>query len=186
MCRQLLRLYANDLSQFGVWGAAANMYTDSQYLCPTTRSAHWLVAAGVTTYTYRLEYAPALFQSVGELLYWSVPWCDGYARCANVSAVSIGVGHSSDVYLLFPDARLTTTDRLVSHAFIDYWSGFAATNDPNAGAPSLPHWPSFDHSNATMRLRRQASAPAQGTLRPTQCAFWDAQHPVPYPSAPTL
>jgi carboxylesterase type B len=107
-------LYAADSAADGPWGAAANAYTDGQYLCPTARSARWLAAAGVAeVYTYRLEYAPQMYGTLGELAYWQV-WCRDYARCANATARSIRVGHGADVPLLFHDARLNATDRVVA------------------------------------------------------------------------
>lgn len=107
-------LYAADAAADGPWGAAANAYTDGQYLCPTARSARWLAAAGVAeVYTYRLEYAPQMYDRLGELAYWQV-WCRDYARCANATARSVRVGHGADVPLLFHDARLNATDRVVA------------------------------------------------------------------------
>ena len=107
-------LYAADAAADGPWGAAANAYTDGQYLCPTARSARWLAAAGVAeVYTYRLEYAPQMYGTLGELAYWQV-WCRDYARCANATARSVRVGHGADVPLLFHDARLNATDRVVA------------------------------------------------------------------------
>ena len=97
-------LYASDAAADEPWGAAAHAYTDGQYLCPTARSARWLAAAAVApnpnpndnpnpnpnpspspnpdpdqvaeVYTYRLEYAPQMYGTLGELAYWQV-WCRG-------------------------------------------------------------------------------------------------------------
>ena len=92
--------------------------------------------------------------------------------------------------LLFHDARLNATDRVVARTLTDYWLGFISEGVPSAGAggvPSagakhvsrLPHWPAS--ANATMRLGLEPTV-AHGALRADICAFWDAYHPVPYHS----
>ena len=95
---QIIAMYQADISAASPWEGAAKIYTDSQYLCPTTRSARWLDAAGDrATYTYRLEYAPSFFGAIGTHVFWRAGWCGDYARCANTTAVPMGVGHSADV-----------------------------------------------------------------------------------------
>lgn len=185
----LRALYEDDVAAEGPWGAAAVAYTDGQYLCPTARSARWLERTGVASvYVYRLEYAPAFFATAGELLYWQ-EWCAGYARCANATAVPLRVGHGADVALLFHDPKLNaTTDTAVARTLIDYWLGFVRSGDPNGGNgggggggdPPLPHWPAA-RTNATMRLASPVPLVERRPIREQQCAFWDAEHPVPYP-----
>lgn len=48
------------------------MYTDSQYLCPTRRSAQWLTGAFhlPNVYVYHLEYKPSVYQQIGLAQYW--------------------------------------------------------------------------------------------------------------------
>lgn len=82
--------------------------------------------------------------------------------------------------LLFHDARLNATDRVVARTLTDYWLGFISEGSPSAGAKHvarLPHWPAS--ANATMRLGLVPTV-AHGALRADICAFWDAYHPVPY------
>jgi len=191
-------LYDADVAAEGPWGAAAVVYTDGQYLCPTARSARWLERAGVVSvYLYRLEYAPTFFATAGELLYWQ-EWCTGYARCPNATAVPLRVGHGADVSLLFLDPKLNaTTDTAVARMLVDYWLGFVRGGDPNGGGgdggggggggggrPPLPHWPAA-RTNATMRLASPVPVVERHPIRERQCAFWDAdldaEHPVPYP-----
>ena len=137
-------LYAADAAADGPWGAAATAYTDGQYLCPTARSARWLAAAGVAeVYTYRLEYAPRMYETLGELAYWQV-WCRDYARCANSTARSVGVGHGADVPLLFHDARLNATDRAVARTLasqtLRLWQCLGSAPAPPQGASSGRLW----------------------------------------------
>lgn len=180
----LAALYADDVAAEGAWAAAANIYTDGQYLCPTQRSARWLSRAGVPrVFTYRLEYAPAIWDTFGQLVYWQ-NWCARYAQCANATAQQLRVGHGADVALLFNDPRLNASDQQVARIIIDYWAGFFAAGDPNAGSARLPHWPASNRSsNATMRLMGPAPLAQHGALRQRKCAFWDAEHPVPYASS---
>jgi hypothetical protein len=96
---QIISMYEPDIAAASPWEGAAKMYTDSQYLCPTTRSARWLDARGDrATYTYRLEHAPSFFGEIGTHVFWRSGWCGDYKRCANLTAVPIGVGHSADVH----------------------------------------------------------------------------------------
>ena len=59
LSRQVDRLYAGVLSVLkSPWHTASTIYTESQYLCPTARSARWLSSSKVgnmtDVYTYRL------------------------------------------------------------------------------------------------------------------------------------
>ena len=63
LSRQVDRLYAGVLSVLkSPWHTASTIYTESQYLCPTARSARWLSSSKVgnmtDVYTYRLTYVP--------------------------------------------------------------------------------------------------------------------------------
>jgi hypothetical protein len=77
----ILDEYATDLLKIGAWETAALIYTESQYLCPTDRSAKWLSAPGVvpatSVFKYELTYAPHLMAELGELVYWT-QWCKWY------------------------------------------------------------------------------------------------------------
>ena len=55
--------YATELATIQPWKVASKIYTESEYLCPTERSANWLTAAPMATspwkdnvYSYRLTY----------------------------------------------------------------------------------------------------------------------------------
>lgn len=71
------------------WQLASAIYTDSQYLCPTRRSARWLTEKGrgiQDTYAYRFEYQPSVYPAVGRTLYWW-QWCENFSLpCANITA----------------------------------------------------------------------------------------------------
>eukprot|EP00035_Acanthoeca_spectabilis_P010267 m.181953 g.181953 ORF g.181953 m.181953 type:complete len:611 (+) comp14969_c0_seq4:103-1935(+) len=181
-----LELYAPDAKHLDPWQTASLMYTDSQYLCPTRRSAQWLTGAFhlPNVYVYHLEYKPSVYQQIGLAQYWWV-WCQHYAICSNMTKEDIGVGHSADLYLTFNDPRLNATDTKVGFQMIDYWVNFAHTGEPST-PPLTSHtanvspWPSFrtGGQNTTQRLDL-VSGPVTG-LRDTYCDWWDATHPVPY------
>jgi len=167
------QMYQKDLAALGPWGTAALIYTDSQYLCPTQRSAQWLADMGAATYVYRVEHKPSTYR--GDLLYQTA-WCEDYSRCPNATALDVGVGHGADVSLLFNDPRLNADDQQVAYAMIDYWQNFAASFNPNAGVgshasdPALPQWPDFGQANTIMTLTRIPIAASQ--LRAGYCNFW--------------
>eukprot|EP00729_Bicosta_minor_P008810 gene8810-30552_t len=138
---EVCKLYATELASTQPWKVASQIYTESEYLCPTERSARWLTSPPPAApspwkdnvFTYRLTYAPSNMIVNGEIIYWYA-WCTDLIPCKNMTAEQVGVGHSSDVYLLFNRAKvgLNATDREVGHAMIDYWQGFAATGNPSS------------------------------------------------------
>lgn len=63
--QRVFEVYAADAKNLKGWELASLMYTDSQYLCPTQRSANWLTQRGgrlANTYVYRLEYQPTVYK----------------------------------------------------------------------------------------------------------------------------
>lgn len=165
------------------WSAAARVFTDSQYLCPTRRSAQWLLQSGrvppESVYVYQLRYEPSIYSVYGKLVYWW-EWCHTLWFCAN-SSVPIGVGHAADVLLLFPYKKiLNQTDSAMSLQMVNWWSRFAVSANPNADEPlnSTAQWLPFAARNETLLLQPEPKL-AFG-LRGDICDFWDAEHPVPY------
>lgn len=152
------------------WETAAVIYTDSQYLCPTQRSARWLSGIGAKTFVYRLEYQPSIFAAVGQLVY-QTSWCADFSRCAISTLADPGVGHSADVFLLFNDPRMNATDFVVANTMIDYWLNFASSGNPSVGDGEAAEWPTFLPDNVTLQLRQ--STKSAENLRRTQCDFWE-------------
>lgn len=173
----VLGLYKEELSTIGPWLTASRIYTDSQYLCPSQRSARWMTTAERDVFVYQLSYAPSTLVLTGYLIYL-VMWCEDFLPCANMTKYPIGVGHTADLPLLWNSKDLNTTDKDVSAKMIDYWQTFAATGNPNAAGSGAAVWPSFTDKNTTMDLNQVPTAlPNYDRVR---CLFWDATHKVPY------
>jgi len=173
---KILELYGSELASLGAWKTAALVYTESQYLCPTQRSALWMSKVGTPAFVYRLDYKPSIFDIAASFVFEEM-WCSDYSHCSNITAQDVGVGHSADVYLLFDDPRLNFTDHQVAHTIIDYWQNFALSGSPaglRADGTVLPHWPMYEPLNATMLLSPQPVA--TDGLRQHQCNFWLSAH----------
>ena len=154
--QQIVDEYKDDIMRLGPWKVASLIYTESQYLCPTERSATWLESGlrgesrgesrggssgesrGVSSvekerkvYTYRLEYESSVATAESDFFDW-IAWCASHPlkKCQNVSVGAGGVGHGADVSLVWYSPKLNITDRLVARQMIDYWQNFATSGDP--------------------------------------------------------
>jgi para-nitrobenzyl esterase len=165
------------------WAAASAMYTDSQYLCPTHRSARWLAQSGAVppsrVFVYRLLFESSLARRQQKALYWFY-WCPWLVlrppfRCDNVTEIPAGVGHAADVDLVWNNPKLNATDRVLSHTVADYWSQFAASGDPNTGAVT---WPPYSEAgqNVTLELDVPQPSTARG-LGAHRCQLWQDVNP---------
>ena len=217
---KILKEYANELAANGGWETAALIYTESQYLCPTSRSAQWLLSADLSLspgagnrrfnsrggnpkhkteteaenqhkniFSYELVYEPSVMKVLSEILYDK--WCADFIPCKNITKRAMGVGHTSDIYLLWNNKHLNATDKVVSHVVNDYWQNFATTGDPSVGGGSgsangeaiaggglVPLWPPYGLANETLLLGLNSTPTAN--LHGNRCAFWDSLHHVPY------
>lgn len=184
--QEIAKRYSFELNAFTPWETAAVIFTDSQYVCPTQRSARWLTAAGMDTFVYRLEYAPSTFYLPSRIMFLE-GFCSDFSWCKNISLADPGVGHSADVYLLFNDPRMNATDHRVSHTMLNYWANFAGSANPSGGVAKVPSWPSFLPGNITMRIGEKSGAKAN--LRQSYCDFWahtpSGWLPVPPSPAPS-
>ena len=92
----------------------------------------------------------------------------------------LGAAHSTELQYVFgkvPLLDITPSFKpdqfALSAQMMGYWTRFAATGNPNAGA--APHWPRF--AGATPQLQElvpKATAPQTGVVFAGfhQCAFW--------------
>jgi len=184
---------AEEAGSVAWWEALARLYTDSQYICPTARTARWLAQSGRVpankVFVYQLRHASAGFASVGEGNFRK-KWCekgpDGEPRPCNRSrAVPVGVGHGADLSFAFPGMRgahykLTKkTDFEFARQVVRWWHNFAVAFDPNEAGDLSNPWPPHLERNQTMLLEPDSSRPL-AALQQRVCDFWAAQHPVPY------
>eukprot|EP00928_Gymnodinium_smaydae_P019966 TRINITY_DN176_c0_g3_i1.p1 TRINITY_DN176_c0_g3~~TRINITY_DN176_c0_g3_i1.p1 ORF type:complete len:618 (+),score=28.48 TRINITY_DN176_c0_g3_i1:63-1856(+) len=167
----ITEVYSGALNVLSPWATAADIFTDSQYLCPTQRSARWLAAAGANVFVYNLAYQPSVFEAAARIVFQKA-WCSDYSRCENVSKVDPGVGHGADVYLVFNDPGLNATDIAVGHTMIDYWLNFATFGTPSSRGAKVAEWPTFLPGNITMSLAHPSMHLAN--LRRSYCDFWDS------------
>jgi para-nitrobenzyl esterase len=167
---EITKQYSKELNTLSPWETAAAIYTDSQYLCPTQRSARWLSDIGVQAYVYRLEFKAAVFDVWSKLLYQEL-WCTDLSRCENVSMVDPGVGHSADVYLLFGDSHMNQSELSFGLRMVDYWMNFAGSGNPSDGNAAVPTWPAYLPGNTTLALRPKSALSAD--LRLSYCEFWE-------------
>ena len=70
----VFNLYQADLPTMSPWEIASQIYTESEYLCPTERSAVWLTSPQNKqnvdkVYTYRLMYAPSNMKVNADIVY---------------------------------------------------------------------------------------------------------------------
>ena len=161
-----MKEYRAQLQSLGAWETAGEIYTDSQYLCPTHQSARWAAQRGIDTFVYRLDYQPSTFNISAHLEYWQL-WCDGIELCREMSAHDVGVGHGADISLLFMYPDLNETDLVVGKAFVDYWQNFATSGNPNR---ATDNWPVFTGANTTMVITDKPAAKRH--LGQRQCEFW--------------
>ncbi|MFK7977511.1 MAG: carboxylesterase family protein, partial [Halioglobus sp.] len=140
--------------------------TDSQFICPARRVAQDAAAHSQPVYVYRFAKA---FEST--------------------PLAAAGAYHGIELFYLFqkvselPNYLATAGDRAVEVEVAAYWSGFAATGDPNSaanstagddagnGVDSLANWPAY---NAAEDSVLQISANTQELVEPraAQCDFW--------------
>jgi carboxylesterase type B len=172
------------------WEIATLIYTDSQYLCPTARSARWLRQSGRVAddnvFVYRLDYESSTARNESEFYYW-LHWCQFWKlkECRNATMVDPGVGHGSDVGLVWMFPHLNETDYGLAKTYVDYWQNFATAGNPNGGrdvaageARTTPTtWPKYGHGNGTLVIDRKSHV--QANAEGVRCAFWDGLHQVP-------
>jgi hypothetical protein len=167
------------------WQTASKVFTDSQYTCPTRRSARWLIQSGRVppgqVFAYQLRYEAVVYGLLGDVVYWW-EWCQDLNLCRNATRFPIGVGHAADVILVWNSrSLLSSNDHLVSRHMVDWWHTFATNYTPN-GVHNLPtkSWPPFRDDNQTMLVQPQPEPVSN--VREEICNFWDQAHPVPYKS----
>lgn len=174
---EAIKIYSDYLQENGAWETASKMYTDSQYRCPTERSIWWLNKFGAvnatSSFVYQLTHKPKIMDTIGPILFL-LEWCDLLIPCENMTKVSMGVGHTSDVFMLWNNSDQSDEDRIVGRTMIDFWQSFAATGAPR----KLPHyWPPYGSQNLTLDLNIETSA---NTIYQDRCNFWHKVHRVPY------
>lgn len=186
LTEQVMAMYpASDFNN-SYWAAASKVFTDSQYTCPTRRSARWLLKSGRVpqnrVFMYQVRYEPEAYALLGVVLDW-FEWCNTNYHlwiCKNATQIPIGVGHAADVLLTWNFNILRTKeDHLMADRMVDWLQTFAGQFDPNgAQTRASEMWPPYVEANESMLLQPQPQ-PLRN-VRDEMCNFWDRAHPVPY------
>jgi len=140
------------------WTAATAIIADSDFSCPARRTARWLTSAGINVYLY-------FFTHVIEEIAIFEP--------------SFGVFHGSELFFVFnvPDGfydyipvYLTGAERNLAYNFVDYWTQFATSGNPNS--PLTVMWPQYTNStDQNINLNLQVTV--QQNLKKVNCDWWD-------------
>jgi para-nitrobenzyl esterase len=93
---------------------------------------------------------------------------------ALTAGMFLGATHGSELtYVFGSDPSLTAAQKAASERMQRYWTNFAKTGNPNAGAD--PMWPKFSES-ANSRLNLGLDASVVKDFRAKECAFWRTQY----------
>lgn len=71
------------------------------------------------------------------------------------------------------NSTFTRDEEILSRSVIDYWTNFAKTGDPNAGATVPVQWPAFDPREPRNIEFEGDKTRIVNRLRGAQCDFWD-------------
>ncbi len=131
--------------------AAADVLTDSAYVCPTRRLARALVGAGLPVFLYSFNHAPVspMFPDAGAF-------------------------HGSQVAFIFGSSvwgiQLDEPERALSRAMMGYWGRMAEEGNPNGGGALT--WPELDSTDASIVFDLSLSTTTR--WKGDRCDFWDA------------
>jgi len=188
------------------WSAAAAVYTDQQYTCPTARSVGWLIRSGSVpadnAYTYQVAYASEGYKAKAMWLYFKDYCLPGFTPhgghlnhilfpCPEIS-VDMGVGHGAEIDFLFPHVdtiKRYIDDITMAEYMQGWWQSFATSYKPtirsgtSLGNTSL-NWSPFAAANETFILTPR-NPRGVVNIRDHFCEFWDRQHPMPYGTTPS-
>jgi para-nitrobenzyl esterase len=135
-----------------LYGSAGIQWNaDNQFHCPVTTEALWHAAAHHPTYLYEFDHAIPGQESQGALHSAELPYVFGFFPKSGNIAGNFG-----------------PVDTRLADLIEGYWTNFAKTGDPNAGA--LPTWPPLDDSQRYLIITQDGDAVlSTGPLRGPQC-----------------
>jgi para-nitrobenzyl esterase len=137
--------------------ALARAIGDARLVCTTLDTAVRAARANVAVYMYNFD-IPVPINPPGSYL---------------------GATHGSEIPSVFGTSPAFTTEtKAASDLMQRYWTNFARTGDPNAGAD--PKWPAFaEGSNVRVNFALQPTIVSD--FRATECAFWRAGYAMQFP-----
>ena len=137
--------------------ALARVIGDSRLVCPTLDSATRMAKTGAPVYMYNFD----------------IPVPDSIAP-------GLGATHGSELTFVFGTSPLFAADpagKAASDLMQRYWTNFARTGNPNAGAD--PNWPAFTES-ANVRINFGLTPSIVNDFRAPECMFWDTTYALQF------
>jgi para-nitrobenzyl esterase len=138
--------------------ALARVIGDARLVCTTFDTAMRTAHAGASVYMYNFD----------------VP-------VPTLISATLGATHGSELTSVFGTSPTFASDpgaKAVSDLMQRYWTNFARTGNPNAGADLS--WPAFtETTNVRVNLARQSSVVTG--FRAAECAFWRTGYAMQFP-----
>jgi len=137
--------------------------TDYMFACAQEQFGVAASNAGIPTYAYRYNHV----FSAG----WIFPKFGLPVACANATchAAELPFVFHNEVHTDTLNVSFTAPEKLIAQSFVDYWTTFAHTGNPNSAKQM--QWPLFDPVNrATLFINEQSTIQSTAEV----CQFWDA------------
>jgi para-nitrobenzyl esterase len=133
--------------------AAADVYTDGVFLCPTRKIARAIATSGTPTFRYDFEHA----------ITFPIP--------------NLGAFHGSELMFVFGNklaglVSLQTDELPLSNDMMGYWGSMAAHGDPNTSSTSSFTWPPYQLTTEP-EIVLDLTLSTETELKKSQCDFWD-------------
>lgn len=139
--------------------ALARVIGDSRLVCPTFDSATRMAHTSTPVYMYNFDVpVPAAIST------------------------TLGATHGSELTSVFgtsPTFAADAASKAVSDLMQRYWTNFARTGNPNAGADL--NWPAFTESS-NVRINFGLTPTIKNDFRAPECAFWRTTYDVDFAS----
>lgn len=138
--------------------------TDYMFACSSEAMANAVATTGTgAVWEYRYDHV----FSDG----WLFPKFGMPKECANVTchAAELPFVFHNEVHTAQLNVSFTPAEKLLSQSFVDYWTSFAHSGDPNSGGTQM-FWPKYDPTNRqTLLIDEQMTVASTAPL----CEFWD-------------
>jgi para-nitrobenzyl esterase len=134
-----------------VYGGVGDQWiADLAFRCPITTQAAWHTAGHHATYEYEFEHAIPGQEAQGAVHSADLPYVFGFfPKTGNIA------GNFGEMDYKLADLMET------------YWTNFAKTGNPNAGA--TPNWPEFGSAQSFIKFTQDGRVTTSSGLRRPQC-----------------
>jgi para-nitrobenzyl esterase len=133
--------------------AAADVYTDAIFLCPTRKIARAIAKSGTPTFRYDFVHA----------ITFPIP--------------NLGAFHGSELMFVFGNelaglVSLQADEVPLSNDMMGYWGSMAALGNPNTSSKSMFTWPAYELTTEP-EVVLDLTLSTETELKQSQCDFWD-------------